>query len=179
VFAIWRRLDVPGHDACRLIRSAEQIQLSGCAIFAQPVATLLMYEVTCDPEWRALRGMVSGWQGPREIHHEFVRQRDAEWTHNDQLVQAVSGCVDLDFAFTPATNRIQLERLQLAIGQSADAPAAWFDLEDETLKVLPQRYERRTEFTYWYEAPTVGYAAELQIAASGFVARYPGLWEAS
>ena len=178
MFAIWRRLDFPGHDACRLIRSAEQIQLSGCAVFAQPVATLLTYAVTCDPAWRTLRGVVSGWQGSREIHHEFVRHGDAEWMHDGRLVPSVSGCIDLDFGFTPATNLVQLERLQLGIGQAADAPAAWFDFEEDVLKVLPQRYERRTEFTYWYEAPTVGYAAELQIAPSGFVARYPGIWEA-
>jgi hypothetical protein len=30
---------------------------------------------------------------------------------------------------------------------------------------------------FWYEAPRFGYAASLDVAASGFVRRYPGLWE--
>ena len=41
---------------------------------------------------------------------------------------------------------------------------------------LPQYYERRGEASYWYEAPTVPYRALLEIAPSGFVESYPGLW---
>jgi hypothetical protein len=46
------------------------------------------------------------------------------------------------------------------------------------LKPLPQRYERRSETAYWYEAPTVRYAALLEVTSAGFVRLYPGLWEA-
>jgi hypothetical protein len=41
---------------------------------------------------------------------------------------------------------------------------------------LPQRYERRGEASYWYEAPTVPYRALLEIAPNGFVRSYPDLW---
>ena len=49
---------------------------------------------------------------------------------------------------------------------------------DGVLQALPQRYERRSATTYWYESPTAGYAELLELAPSGFVRRYPGLWEA-
>ena len=45
------------------------------------------------------------------------------------------------------------------------------------LDVLLQRYERRSAFTYWYEAPRFKYAALLEVDAVGFARRYPGLWE--
>jgi hypothetical protein len=67
--------------------------------------------------------------------------------------------------------------LALAEGQAAEAPAAWLDVSAGTLQVLPQRYERRTAATYWYEAPTVGYAGMLEVTPIGFTRRYPGLWE--
>ena len=35
----------------------------------------------------------------------------------------------------------------------------WFDLDSASLTELPQRYERRSEASYWYEAPTVPYQA--------------------
>jgi hypothetical protein len=57
-------------------------------------------------------------------------------------------------------------------------PVAWIDAPDGVLQALPQRYERRSATTYWYESPTVGYAELLELAPSGFVRRYPGLWEA-
>lgn len=65
----------------------------------------------------------------------------------------------------------------MEIGQAADVPAAWFDVATGAFKPLEQRYERRGETVYWYEAPAFGYAAELEVAPAGFVRRYPGLWE--
>jgi hypothetical protein len=92
-------------------------------------------------------------------------------------VAGLESCVDLDYGFTPATNLIQLRRSSLAVGAAADLPAAWLDVAAGTLQVLPQRYERRGEASYWYESPTFSYAALLEVTNDGFVRRYPGLWE--
>jgi hypothetical protein len=35
------------------------------------------------------------------------------------------------------------------------------------------------QFAYWYEAPTVGYRGLLELDATGFIRRYPGLWESA
>ena len=64
------------------------------------------------------------------------------------------------------------------MGQFADVPVAWLDGPVGSLKVLRQRYERRTAETYWYAAPRFDYAALLQVSKIGFVQRYPDLWEA-
>ena len=87
-------------------------------------------------------------------------------------------CVDLDFGFTPATNTCALRRLALAIGQSAEVSAAWLDVSTGLLERLVQRYERRSEDTYWYESPRFEYAGSFSVAPSGFVVAYPGLWVA-
>ena len=57
-------------------------------------------------------------------------------------------------------------------------PVAWLDVEQEARAALHQRYERRSEATYWYESPSAGYRALLEVDGVGFVRRYPGLWEA-
>ena len=57
-------------------------------------------------------------------------------------------------------------------------PVACLDVTSGQLEVLRQRYERRSQSTYWYEAPRFGYAALLEVTPAGFVRRYPGLWEA-
>jgi hypothetical protein len=85
--------------------------------------------------------------------------------------------VHLDLAFTPATNFPQLRQLALADGQTADLPVVWLNLPCDELQLFPQRYTRRTANTYWYEAPSVGYAAVLGVTAAGFIRQYPGLWE--
>ena len=175
---LWRRLDTPGHDACRLEQSDAGWQLDGAAVFRHNgLPACLAYQVACDPAWRTRQGHVRGWLALQPVEFTIVRAGEGVWTLNGAVVPGLEGCVDLDFGFTPATNLPQIRRLALAEGQAADAPAAWLDVSVGRLGVLHQRYERRAQGTYWYEAPRVDYAALLEIAPSGFISRYPGLWE--
>lgn len=175
---LWRRLDTPGHDACRLEKKDFGWRLEGMAVFRQRGgAAQLTYHAMCDHEWRSLSGRVLGWLDQQSIDFNIARTTEGLWTLNGEVVAGLESCVDLDFGFTPATNLFQLRRLALTPGRAADAPGAWLDVASGILSVLPQRYERRTETIYWYEATSVNYAAELEVAPIGFIRRYPGLWE--
>lgn len=190
--ALWRRLDAPGHDTCRLLRlrdggpAVAGWQLEGCAVFRHEDGrpAQLQYRVHCDEGWHAQRGTVRGWVGETAIDLVIARHADGAWTLDGSVVAGLDHCVDLDLGFTPATNLFQLRRLGLAVGAAADAPAAWIDLADTAaqrraqLGELGQRYERRSEDTYWYTAQRFSYAALLTVTADGFVRSYPGLWEA-
>lgn len=116
--------------------------------------------------------------GKREVEVTIVRTTRGEWVFNGETASGLETCVDLDLGFTPAMNLLALGRLDLREGQGATVPAAWFNAATSTLAVPPQRYERRTESTYWYEAPSVNYFALIEVTAYGFIRRYPGLWEA-
>jgi hypothetical protein len=176
---LWRRLDTPGHDACRLDGNEAGWRLDGTAVFHDSGApAVLDYSLVCDLAWRTQRGDVHGWLGERSVELVIERTAEGVWTLNDAVVPGLERCVDLDFGFTPATNLPQLRRAALALGQSADVPAAWLDVSAGALVELPQRYERRTRTTYWYEAPSVGYADLLEVGPTGFIRLYPGLWEA-
>jgi hypothetical protein len=176
---IWRRLDTPGHDACRLEGSDTGWQLEGTAVFRHKgVPAQLAYRFACDLAWRTRQGRVHGWLGPQSIEFIIDRTTGGMWILNGATISGLGNCVDLDFGFTPATNLLQLRRLALAPGLAADLPVAWLDVSAGTLGVLNQRYERRTEVTYWYEAPKFDYAAMLEVTPAGFIHRYPGLWEA-
>ena len=98
--------------------------------------------------------MISGFLGDKAIHHEIQRD-DIGWRLTGIRVLGLERLVDLDFGFTPATNVLQLSRIALKPGESAEVLVAWFDLDSASLIALPQSYERRSEATYWYEAPTV------------------------
>jgi hypothetical protein len=176
---LWRRLDTPGHDACRLEGSAAGWRLDGTAVFREGgLPARLDYAVSGDSAWQTQHGQVRGWIGARSIEISVARTAAGVWTLNGVAVEGLAHCVDLDFGFTPATNLLQLRRLALAEGQVVDAPVAWLDVSTGVLDVLVQRYERRGQTTYWYEAPRFNYAALLEVTAIGFVRRYPGLWEA-
>lgn len=122
--------------------------------------------------------MVEGWIADRSVDLTIERSPDGRWTSRDVSVPNLDDCVDLDLDFTPATNLLAIRRMGLSVGQARDAPAAWLDVASRTLDKLTQRYERRSETTYWYRAPMFGYEALLEVTSDGFVRRYPGLWEA-
>jgi uncharacterized protein len=175
---LWRRLDTPGHDACRLQGDDGGWQLDGTAVFQHEGAPAhLTYRVWCDRAWRTREGFVHGWVGPQAVDVRIVRSIEGSWSIDDRVVPGVEGCVDVDLGFTPATNLLSIRRLDLAEGRAADVPVAWLDVAADTLELLPQHYERRTATTYWYESPTAGYTALLETTPAGFVSRYPGLWE--
>lgn len=174
---LWKRLDTPGHDACRLEVSDVGWRLAGTAVFRHDGdAAKLDYHVEGDRAWRTGRGHVQGWFGRQDVEIGIERTA-AGWTLDGADVPGLEGCVDLDLGFTPATNVLPLRRLALGVSEAADAPAAWLDVAAGALGELSQRYERRSDESYWYEAPSVGYAALLEVTSTGFVRRYPDLWE--
>lgn len=176
---LWRRLDAPGHDACRLEQRVGGWTLEGAAAFSESgTPAWLTYRIACDAAWRTEQGEVRGRLGPQRVEFRVVRTTEGVWTVNGAVVPDLSNCLDLDLGFTPATNLLQIRRTALAEGQAADVPVAWLDVAAGTLEVLPQRYERRSETTYWYEAPRFDYAGLLEVDAVGFIQRYPGLWQA-
>lgn len=176
---LWRRLEAPGHDACRLLQGDGSWRLEGMAAFQhEGVPACVAYELECDGEWRTRKGAVQGWVGALPLDFRITRTLEGIWSLNGQTVAGLDGCVDLDLGFTPATNLSQLRRVALEVGQTADVPVAWLDVPVGTLEKLHQRYERRTRETYWYESPRFDYFALLQVNETGFVEKYPALWEA-
>jgi hypothetical protein len=170
------RLDRPGRDAALLEPSGGGWLLRGAAAFDHDGGSAAVaYQVEVDERWETKRGRVSGFLGDHTIAHE-IRRDNAGWRLNGVHVEGLDHLVDLDFGFTPATNLLQLSRIALKPSQSAEVPVVWFDLDSASLTELPQSYERRSEASYWYEAPTVPYRALLELAPNGFVQSYPGLW---
>lgn len=174
---LWRRLDAPGHDACRLQRGPDGWRLEGGAVFqAESGPAHLAYMVWCDPLWHTRRAEVRGRLGERPIDLTILHQ-PGTWRLAGRELPALAACKDVDLGFTPATNLLPFRRLALRPGQAAEVPAAWLDPECCGLTLLAQRYERRSGSLYRYEAPNVPFEALLEVRPDGLVRRYPGLWE--
>jgi uncharacterized protein len=174
----WRRLDLPGRDHAELTSTPGGHRLVGGAHFHDTDGLIaITYFVTLAPDWTtqsaALRVMDRA--GRRRL--TIASNSTGTWTVQGRPMPAVSGCVDLDLAFTPATNLISVRRLALAVGASADVTAAWFDLRAKTLAPLRQTYHRISASEYAYSCPALGFNATLHVDENGFVRRYPPLWE--
>lgn len=175
---LWRRLDAPGHESAQLSALGSGWQLAGAAVFLQDGHPCrLDYAVVCDPAWHTTSVRVSGWVGPRAIDLALAVDGERRWWRNGEPCPPVAGCLDVDLSFSPSTNLLPIRRLGLAVGGSAPVRAAWVRVPEWSLEPLAQVYTRTGEGSYRYESNGGRFRAELDVDATGFVTRYPGLWE--
>jgi len=173
--ALWKRIDVAGHDAALLQEHGDGHRLTGTAIFEHEGRPgCFNYLVDLRPDWTTDRGRITGFVSGETVDVTIERATEG-WYLNGEP-QGLGHLVDLDYGFTPATNLQQIQRLQLRVGKRVDVPVAWFDVGSTKLIELPQVYEKLDDLTYSYEGPMFGYKAVLTLDASGFARDYPELW---
>lgn len=179
---LWRRLDVPGHDAATLVEGAVGAELRGMAVFGEAgSSTALQYRVHCDARWQTTDALVHGWRDAEAVELRILRDEQSRWSLNGTACPGVAGCLEVDLNFTPATNLFPLRRLALAIGQAAEVRSAWLEWPGGTLSPLVQRYARISDAMYRYEADVPGgdpFTRLLRVDPSGWVLEYAGLWQA-
>lgn len=174
---LWRRLDLPGHDACRIRQLGASWIIEGTAVFAEEGrASRLSYDLICNEDWSSRKAQISGWAGQREIDLTIECDGYGLWQVNERTVASVEGLLDLDLGFTPATNTNAIRRLNLGVGEGVETVAAWLDTADWTLKPLEQSYKRAEPRLYRYHSPLHDYHADLTTDAFGLIVDYPDLW---
>jgi hypothetical protein len=176
---LWRRLDLPGHDAAGVEMGTDGAVVSGMAVFHEGAPTALAYVIHVDRDWQTSEAYVHGGRGTQAIDLRLRRDGAGSWTMNGAACAAVAGCIDLDLSFTPATNLLPLRRLSLSVGQSAEVRSAWLEWPEVRLTPLVQRYARRTETEYDYESDLPGgelFRTVLLVQPQGWVLDYGGLW---
>jgi hypothetical protein len=177
----WRRLDVPGHEEARVVRTTGGWRLSGeLEVEEAGLAARLHYLIECDPEWRTRSAVIEGEAGSRPTRVALAADGMGHWTRDGVPVLDVAGALDVDLSFTPATNTLPIRRLALAVGQSAPVRSAWLRFPELRLEPLEQTYTREAELTFRYRALVDGepFIARLDTDGFGRVVRYEGLWEA-
>jgi uncharacterized protein len=173
---LWQRLDTPGHDACVVRRLAHGWRLSGMAVFREDAGPCqLQYQVDTDAQWRSLSASVVGWLGADRIEVAISKHDDGRWVLNGVEQPQAHGCVDVDLGFTPATNLILVRRLELPLGVTVPAPAAWMEFPQLRLERLEQSYRRIDERRFEYRG--AAYEDVLVVDEAGSIVDYPGLWK--
>ncbi len=172
---LWRRVDEPGHDACRIEQHGDGWLIEGAAVFRHGGAPAwVRYQVRCDAGWRTTTCVAEGFLG--ETLRITVSQTGGRWLIDGTPEAAFDGIEDVDLGFTPATNLLAIRRLALDVGAQASVDAVWFDVDERCFKVLPQQYQRISADRYRYRSPEHGYEAVLSVDPFGCVVDYPGLW---
>jgi hypothetical protein len=176
----WRRLDVPGREEACVERSVTGWHLIGELDVEEPgLAAQLRYAIDCDSEWRTRSALIEGEADGAPVRFALTADGAGEWTLDGVPLPELSGALDVDLGFTPATNTLPIRRLALAIGESAAVPSAWLRFPELRLERLEQIYTREAERTFRYRAlvDDEPFIARLETDVFGRVVRYEGLWE--
>ncbi|HJU74841.1 MAG TPA: putative glycolipid-binding domain-containing protein [Gemmatimonadaceae bacterium] len=174
---IWRRLDQPGLEYAKLVGVDGDWYLTGTVVTVQNgVPCELRYRVVTDPDFRTVSADIRGTLGLQPVTIDLTNDPQLGWVMNGGLCAGLDGCIDVDLAFTPATNTLPIRRLRLEGGDAADVSAAWLRFPEMSLERLDQRYSRTGEYTYRYESGGGTFVRDLTVNEAGLVLEYPGLW---
>ena len=137
------------------------------------------YAIGLDPGWRTTGAEIVGRSdaGTREV---AVRHDGrGRWQVDGRAVPELDGCMDVDLESSALTNAFPVHRLGLAVGQEAEAPAAYVRALDLAVERLEQHYLRLPDDSgrqrYRYSAPRFDFECELVYDGSGLVVDYPGI----
>ncbi len=176
----WRRLDVPGYEEANIARAHNGWSLSGKLDVEEPgTRAQLRYAIQCDPEWRTRSALVEGEADGVPIRFAIAANGAGQWTRDGAALLHLSGALDIDLGFTPATNTLPIRRLALTVGESASVRSAWLRFPELRIEPLQQTYTREAEQIFRYRAlvDDETFSARLDTDEFGRVVRYEGLWE--
>jgi hypothetical protein len=111
--------------------------------------------------------------------HECTLESDGagSWRVDGAPAPRLEGCLDVDLESSCLTNAFPVHRLGLAVGEEAEAPAAYVRALDLTVERLEQRYARLDDAgglqRYHYAAPRFEFECELVYDEFGLLLDYP------
>jgi hypothetical protein len=138
------------------------------------------YAIDVDAQWHTRQARVRC----HSLHgrHETRIEADGEgsWTVDGESAPELDGCLDVDLEGSSLTNAFPVRRLELAVGQRAEAPAAYVRWLDGRVERLEQRYERLEDaldgrVRHDYAAPRFDTRCTLEYDRTGVVLAYPGI----
>ena len=177
----WRRLDVPGWEESLLVRAPDGWRLSGeLEVTERSDLASLRYTIEVDESWCTRLATLDGDVAGHRLRVHLQADGAGQWTRNGRVLPVLNGALDIDLAFTPATNLLPIRRLQLAVGEARRVRSAWFRFPELRLEPLEQAYCREAPNVYRYVAEVDGepFTARLDTDDEGRVLRYEGLWVA-
>ncbi|MGH9167417.1 MAG: putative glycolipid-binding domain-containing protein [Acidimicrobiia bacterium] len=175
---LWHSPQLQSSEHCILTDLPTAHRLNGVVV--APVGgdpADLHYQVEVDRQWRTCRVDIAIARGGRERRLAMVADGTGNWLVDDQAMDDLGGCLDVDLGWTPSTNTLPIRRLGLEVGAAESITAAWVRFPELTVESAEQSYRRLAERRWRYSSGS--FVAELHVDSAGIVLRYgPDLWKA-
>ncbi|HYM71324.1 MAG TPA: putative glycolipid-binding domain-containing protein [bacterium] len=175
---VWRRHRDNASLECAVLSQLNTgYEITGEIVTAHEGEPLrVTYRLRCRPDWRSRALTVEQRHGLTASTLRLSVGSGGRWRMNGKRVDGLVECTDVDLALRPSTNALPINRLRLAVGETAEITAAWVLFPG--LEVVPARqsYERRAERIYRYESRDSGFRADIEVDELGLPIRYQDIW---
>ena len=179
--AAWRHVEArDGFEVLFLATDDDGLRFDGRSTAVEEGnAWAVTYSLSLDADWVTRSALVVSWTASGERERTLEGDGAGGWRVDGNPAPELEGCLDVDLEASAFTNALPVHRLELDVGERANAPAAYVRALDLSVERLEQNYlrleddgERRR---YEYAAPRFSYLDELVYDGFGLVLDYPGL----
>lgn len=134
------------------------------------------YVIALDDRWRTTKVRATSRTAYGESGIELERRDGDRWFVSGVHMPELDGCVDIDFESSGVTNTLPIHRLDPALGDTVDVPAAFVRTDDLGIQRIEQTYTRLDDTgRFGYTSATFDFACELTYDAAGLIVEYPGI----
>jgi uncharacterized protein len=179
--AAWRHLDGRiGFEVLFARRGTDGYHFDGHSTAVENgEAWAIRYSLTLDASWATRSAHILGRSAAGAHEVQLEGDGSGEWRVDGRSAPHLNGCFDVDLEASVFTNALPVRRLELDVGQRAEAPAAYVRVPDLRVERLEQSYARLEDdeerSRYDYAAPAFAYRDELVYDVHGLLLDYPGI----
>ena len=181
--AAWQHRDArTGFEVVHFRRVNAGYRIEGCTTAVERGQTWIVdYEILLSGSWTTRVAHVNRRSALGPSSTTLHADGAGHWQVDGQDAPHLDGCLDVDLESSAVTNALPVHRLDLGVGQHADAPAAFVRALGQATERLEQTYVRATDDgnrqRYDYAAPAFAFTARLVYDTAGLVVHYPGIAE--
>ena len=134
------------------------------------------YHIKTNAQWQTLSVEIKSRHSNKTEHLYYNSDGKGNWKVNGQAAEQFNGCIDVDIPLTPFTNTLPINCLQLKQGNEKEIRVLYFDLLENEIKAVSQKYSRLSKTVYHYENIPNDFEADITVDENGFVVDYPALF---
>jgi len=164
---LWEQLIDKGLEHL-ILHQGVQIEAQGLVVgILQDVAYRIQYQIVCDAKWNTQRVNTKDLLNGKEF--TLTRSGDEWLDEQDQVIESLRNCTDVDIRVTPFTNTLPIRRLNLERGESKEIAVVYVNAPGLSLSKFEQRYtclsKDKDGGVYQYESLNSGFTSELKVDA--------------
>jgi len=176
---LWEQLLGKGLEHLMLYQNASIEAQSLIVGVLNDIPYRIQYQIVCDLNWNVQRMRVADLLNDKVV--ELIKNGEDWLDKENNPIEILHGCIDVDIMVTPFTNTLPIQRLRLKQNEAQEISVVYISVPDLRVSKLDQRYtcisQGKDGGIYRYESLNSGFTSELKIDEDGMVVDYPGIFK--